>query len=76
VLGPLDSEDVLVAKTASRHVLGVMNDIAVHLDYAIAADGGLDQSDIAAFNHELRDTCIAATARICSTFDLLAQRGG
>jgi hypothetical protein len=41
VLGPLDTAPVLVAKTASRHILSVMNDIAFHVEVAIAGPAGL-----------------------------------
>lgn len=54
-LGPLDPDDVHLAKTASRQVLGFMNDMAMHCDAAIANDGGLARSDIGALNHQLRD---------------------
>jgi len=55
-LGPLDPTKVQLAKTASRSVLGFMNDIVVHCRYQIAADGSLDNCDIDLLNHRLRRT--------------------
>lgn len=54
LLGPLDPDQVQLAKTASRSVLGFMNDIAVHCRYQIAADGGLDHCDPTLLNRRLR----------------------
>lgn len=56
VLGPLDPEDVQVAKTASRSVLGFMNDMAVHIKYAVASAGRLCRCDPAAISRHLRRT--------------------
>ena len=55
-LGRLDPEDVTLAKTASRSVLGVMNDAAHHARWRIEAMGGLDRSDTLVLNHDLRRT--------------------
>jgi hypothetical protein len=44
-LGRLDPDDVHLAKTASRSILGVMNDTALHARYRIEAMGGIDRSD-------------------------------
>lgn len=55
-LGFLDPAEVQLAKTASRSVLGFMNDIAVHCRYQIAAGGGLSACDVALLNHRLRRT--------------------
>ncbi|MBA2558288.1 MAG: hypothetical protein H0V07_00055 [Propionibacteriales bacterium] len=56
ILGPLDPDRVVLAKTASRSVLGFMNDIALHLRYQISAAGGLGHSDISTLNQRLRRT--------------------
>lgn len=53
-LGTLDANNCAVAKTASRHVLGVMNDMTNHIDHTIAYSGGLAACDIVALNHALR----------------------
>jgi hypothetical protein len=55
-LGPLDPADVHIAKTASRSVLGFMNDMAVHVEYAVASAGGLSRCDPAAISRHLRRT--------------------
>ena len=56
LLGPFDPGSVQVAKTASRSVLGFMNDIAVHCRYQIAGGGGLYGCDINLLNHRLQRT--------------------
>lgn len=55
-LGALDPAAVELATTASRRVLGLMNDIAIHCRYAVAAEGGLRHTDVRALNHSLRRT--------------------
>lgn len=55
-LGSLDPGAVQVAKTASRSVLGFMNDMAAHIDYAVAAAGGLSSCHIEGVNQQLRRT--------------------
>jgi len=55
-LGPLHPDAVRLAKTASRSILGFMNDIAVHCRYQVADAGGLSRCDISALNHRLRRT--------------------
>lgn len=54
--GPLQEELVRVGKTASRSILGFMNDMAVHLRYGTAAMGGLDRADPRILNRVLRRT--------------------
>ncbi|MGH8326965.1 MAG: DUF6933 domain-containing protein [Steroidobacteraceae bacterium] len=54
--GPLQEEPVQVGKTASRRVLGFMNDMAVHIRYRTAVMGGLDRADPRILNRELRRT--------------------
>ena len=52
--GDLDPSAVTLAKTASRTVLGYMNEIARYCENAIADRGGLDRCDIESLNRELR----------------------
>jgi hypothetical protein len=54
VLGPLDPDEVRLARTASRSILGFMNEIAQHARYQITDAGGLDHCDIGGLNHRLR----------------------
>jgi hypothetical protein len=55
-LGTLDPVDVRPAKTASRSVLGVMNDLAHLSRYQVARAGGLPRTDVAELNRFLRRT--------------------
>ncbi len=52
--GNLDLNGVELAKTASRNVLGYMNEMARYCEYAIAESGGLGRCDIERLNGELR----------------------
>jgi hypothetical protein len=53
-LGRLDPDAVHVAKTASRSVLGFMNEMASYLEYVVADAGGLSNSDSIELNRHLR----------------------
>ncbi len=57
-LGTFDPDDVPVAKTASRSVLGCMNDLALHCEYAIVDEGSLDRLDVDHLNRQLRRTIL------------------
>ena len=50
----LEPDKVILAKTASRSVLGCMNDMAFQCAHAINGSGGLSCTDLAALNHGLR----------------------
>ena len=52
--GDLGSEDVILAKTADRSVLGCMNDMAFHCEVIITNSGGLAHTDLAELNRSLR----------------------
>ena len=54
ILGELDPGSVKLARTASRTVLGYMNETARHCEYAIADQGGLERCDLEVLNRELR----------------------
>lgn len=56
VLGRLDADALQLARTASRSVLGFMNETAFECRYHVEADGGLDRIDLDALNHRLRRT--------------------
>ena len=43
-----------LAKTASRSVLGCMNEMATHCWYVVKLSGGFPASDFQRLNHELR----------------------
>jgi len=53
-LGVLDPRSVALAKTASRSVLGYVNDMALACEYAIDESGGLAYTDIRKLNRALR----------------------
>jgi hypothetical protein len=55
-LGLLDPSDVQAGKTASRSVLGFMNEMAFHARYLVDAAGGLEHSQIGEINRQLRRT--------------------
>jgi hypothetical protein len=52
--GDLEQQEVLLAKTADRSVLGCMNDMAFLCQKAITRSGGLGCTDLAGLNHSLR----------------------
>lgn len=73
-LGRLDPEDVHLAKTASRSILGVMNDTAVHARYRIDAMGGIDRTDAAFLNRYLRRALHNRAGTYVTPLELVAQR--
>ena len=52
--GRLVADDVELAKTANRSVLGCMNDMAWYCEVAILDAGDIRRLDVARLNHELR----------------------
>jgi len=73
-LGRLDPADVHLAKTASRNILGVMNDAATHARYRIEATGGIDRSDTVFLNHFLRRALHNRGGEYVTPLDLVARR--
>jgi len=73
-LGRLDPEDVHLAKTASRSILGVMNETAVHARYRIDAMGGIDRTDAVFLNRYLRRALHNRAGAYVTPLDLVAQR--
>ncbi len=55
-LGPLDPRQVLVARTASRSVLGFMNDMASMSAHVATQSGGVTHLDVERLNAFLRRT--------------------
>ena len=53
-LGPTDPSKLQVAKTASRSVLGHINEIILDAQYAIEDAGGLQHANLHVINHEIR----------------------
>ena len=52
--GDLGQQEVLLARTADRSVLGCMNDMAFRCEHAIADAGGLARTDLPELNRSLR----------------------
>ena len=73
-LGRLHPADVHLAKTASRSILGVMNDAATHARYRIEAMGGIDRSDTVFLNRFLRRALHNRGGEYVTPLDLVAQR--
>lgn len=73
-LGRLDPDDVNLAKTASRSVLGVMNETAVHARYRIEAMGGIDRSDTVSLNRFLRRNLHSRAGAYVTPLDLVARQ--
>ncbi|MDT5105572.1 MAG: hypothetical protein QOI25_3085 [Mycobacterium sp.] len=74
VLGVLDPDDVAIAKTASRQVLGVMNDTAFQVELAVADHGGLARCDFDRLNHDLREIPHRYERRYLTPLDLVNAR--
>lgn len=54
ILGPLEADQLRLAQTASRSILGFMNDSASTVRYAASASGGLEHIDLDDLNRRLR----------------------
>ena len=63
-LGDLDPQQVAVAKTADRRILGTINDLAFTTEHVIATAGGLARCDIDALHHGLHRTINSITGYI------------
>ena len=74
-LGPLDPVAVELAKTASRHVLGVMNDMALYCRYATHGAGGLARCDTRSLNRQLRRDLHTRGGDYVRPIELAAGRG-
>lgn len=73
-LGQLDPEDVRLARTASRSVLGVMNDAASQARYRIEAMGGVARTDSLFLSRYLRRALHSRAGDYVTPLDLVAQR--
>ena len=71
--GDLGQQEVLLAKTADRSVLGGMNDMASRCEHAIADAGGLPRTDLAELNRSLRHNINSARG-YCPPVELAARR--
>lgn len=75
-LGPLDPKDVLLAKTTSRSILGVMNEIAHDIHYQVAAMGELERTETAYVNHFIRRTLHGSSREYMTPLDRVERRLG
>lgn len=74
IVGVTDSCAVRIAKTADRSVLGCMNDLALHCEYAVADAGGLAQVDLVALHHRLQRNITSAREYVPAIELLTTQR--
>ena len=74
VLGPTDPSAVRVAKTASRSVLGHMNEMVFEAEHYVAHDGGLQLANLADVNRRLRRTPRRLNGSYVWSLDLVAAR--
>jgi hypothetical protein len=74
VLGPIDPDSIQLAKTASRQVLGHMNEIAFYCSIVIDDADGLAATDIDQLNHDLRRRVHNIDGVYSEPLDLIAQR--
>jgi hypothetical protein len=63
-LGELNAQEVTVAKTADRRILGTMNDLTVTAEHVVATAGGLARCDLDAPNHALHRTINSITGYV------------
>jgi hypothetical protein len=71
--GDLERQEVLLARTADRSVLGCMNDMAFRCEHVIADAGGLARTDLAELNRSLRRNINSARG-YCPPIELAAKR--
>jgi len=73
-LGVLDPASVRLARTASRQVLGFMNDTATMCRHYSAASGGLAVADLRGLNRQLRRTLHNRGGGYVQPLDLVEDR--
>ena len=62
--------EIKIAKTNNRSVLGSMNDLALHLKYQIADEGGLAGANIPKLNYDLNRIPMSAIKEVYSVYEL------
>lgn len=73
-LGRLDPAACVITKTASRRVLGVMNDMAVHIEFATFDAGGLASLEADDLNRSLRRGLHSHGRDYATPFELAMER--
>ena len=71
--GDVEQQEVLLAKTADRSVLGCMNDMAFRCEHVIGEAGGLARTDLPELNRSLRRNINSARG-YCPPVELAARR--
>ena len=71
--GDLEQQEVLLAKTEDRSVLGCMNDMAFRCEHVIADAGDLARTDLPGLNRSLRRNINSARG-YCPPVELAARR--
>lgn len=72
--GALDPDDLFLAKTADRSVLGCMNDLTQVCLAAVEHDGGLNKLDLATLHHRLQRNLSSARGYV-PAIDLIRELG-
>lgn len=70
----LEHADLRITRTASRRILGVMNEDAYTCEHAITTAGGLDQTDVRELNRRLRRNLHGVDGRYCTSLDAVHAR--
>lgn len=70
-LGDLDGQAARLGPTASRRTLGIMNDLALHIDYRVGDRGGVRGVDVTALNRQLQRTLHSHQGHYASPLDLI-----
>lgn len=73
-LGVLDGTNAQVTRTASRRVLGFMNETAVHIDYALDRYGSVLDVDVISLNRRLQRSLHGHGKSYGTPLDLVAER--
>jgi hypothetical protein len=73
VLGSIDGRELQVAVTASRRVLGLMNDIAFNVEHHLRLRGGLAAIDAVNLNRQLQRTLHRYGDAYADPLDLLEE---
>jgi Domain of unknown function (DUF6933) len=74
VLGRLEPDEVQLAKTASKHVLGVMNQMAFEIGWAVDQAGGLWNVDIGDLNRHLHRSLHTKDGQYRAPLELVDER--
>jgi hypothetical protein len=74
LLGRVEPDDVQIAKTASKHVLGVMNQMAFEIGWAVDQAGGLWNVDVDDLNHHLHRSLYTKDGGYRVPLELVHQR--